>query len=168
MIVTHIVPHGTDMGIPAMKAATILSLIGAINILGGLLVGRISDSAGRKVTAMICSLLLAGAIMLLFYSKDLWMFYLFALIFGFSWGGLSTVTSAMVGDIFGLHSIGMIMGTLSTAWYLGAAIGPFIGGLVYDVSNNYSVAFSICVAAMVIATLLLALIKRATILDRRS
>jgi len=166
MIVTHIVPHTTDTGIPAMKAATILSVTGAINILGRLLVGRISDSAGRKAMAIVCALLLAGAIIWLIYSKDLWMFYLFALVFGFSWGGFTTSTTAMIGDIFGPHSIGIIMGTLSAGWFLGAAIGPFIGGLVYDISNNYSVAFSVCIAAMVIATLLLALIKGETILDR--
>jgi OFA family oxalate/formate antiporter-like MFS transporter len=168
MILTHIVPHATDMGIPAMKAATILSLMGAMSIPGRLLGGRISDSASRKAIAITCTVFLAVAIIWLIYSKDLWMFYLFALVFGFSWGGLTTVTTAMIGDIFGLHSIGIIMGTLSAGWSLGAAIGPIIGGLVYDISNNYSVAFLICVAAMVIATLLLALIKRETILDTRS
>ena len=130
--------------------------------------GKISDSAGRKVTSMICSLFLAGAILSLIYSKDLWMFYLFALIFGFSWGGLTTVTTAMIGDIFGGHRIGIIMGTFSAMWSLGASIGPFIGGFVFDMSNSYSVAFSVNIAAMIIATLFLALIKRETILDRRS
>jgi MFS family permease len=168
MILTHIVPHVTDTGIPAMKAATILSVMGAMNVPGRLLVGRISDSVGRKAIAITCALSLAGVTIWLIYSKDLWMFYLFALVFGFSWGGLTTVTTAMIGDIFGQHSIGIIMGALSAGWFLGAAIGPFIGGFVYDVSNNYSVAFSMCVAAMVIATLLLVLIKQEMILDRQT
>lgn len=166
MVVTHIVPHGTDIGIPAMKAAAILSLIGAMNIPGRLVMGNISDSAGRKVTAMICALFLAGAVIWLIYLKDLWMFYIFAAVFGFFFGGISTSTTAMVGDIFGLHSIGVIMGTLSACWSLGAAIGPFIGGLVYDKWSNYSVAFSISAAAMMTVTLLLALTKRETKLDR--
>ncbi len=165
MAVTHIVPHGTDMGIPAMKAATILSLIGAMNIPGRLVVGNISDSAGRKVTAMVCALFLAGAVIGLIYLKDLWMFYLFAAVFGFFFGGISTSTTAMIGDIFGLHSIGVIMGTMSACWALGGAIGPFIGGLVYDMWSNYSLAFSISAAAMMIVTLLLALTKRKTKLD---
>ena len=163
---THIVPHGTDVGISAMEAATILSLIGAMNIPGRLLMGRISDSLGRKATAVTCPLFLAGAIISLIYSKDLWMFYLFAVVFGFFFGGLSTVTTAMIGDTFGLRSIGIIMGTFSAGWALGAAMGPFIGGLVYDISNSYSVAFSICAAAMIMVTLLLALTKQETKLDR--
>jgi MFS family permease len=76
----------------------------------------------------------------------------------------------MVGDIFGPRSIGIIVGTLSAGFMLGAAMGPFIGGLVYDISNNYSIAFSICAAAMMMVTLLLALtkreMKRKTKLDR--
>jgi OFA family oxalate/formate antiporter-like MFS transporter len=162
VVLTHLVPHGTDMGIPAMKAATFLSLIGAMNIPGRLFVGRISDSAGRKATAVVCAGFLAGAIVWLTYSKDLWMFYLFAVVFGFSFGGISTSTAAMIGDVFGLHSIGVIMGIMSAAWALGAAIGPFMGGLIYDITNSYSLAFSISTAAMIVVTLLLVLTKRET------
>jgi MFS family permease len=166
MILTHIVPHSTDIGISAMKAATILSLISAVSILGRLLVGRISDRMGRKMTAIVCVLLLAVAMIWLIWSKDLWMFYLFAVVFGFFYGGFDTSTGALIGDIFGLRNIGIIMGTLSVGWSLGAAIGSAIGGLIYDVCKNYSVAFSIGVVTMLIATLLLALIRQVTNLDR--
>jgi len=167
MVLTHIVPHGTDIGIPAMKAASILSVIGAMSIPGRLLVGKLSDNLSRKAIAIICALCLTGAIIWLIYSKELWMFYLFALVFGFSFGGLSTSVTALIGDTFGQRSIGIIMGTLEVGWFLGASIGPFMGGLVYDINNDYSLAFSICVAAMVMATLLLAFTKREMKLDRR-
>ncbi len=160
MILTHIVPHVTDMEIPAMKAATILSLIGVTNILGRLLVGRISDLIGRKVTVVMCALFLAGTILLLICSKDLRMFYMFALVFGFFYGGLDATTTSLVGDLFGLSSIGIVMGTLSAGWSLGAAIGPFLGGLVYDIRSNYFIAFTINVAAMIVVTVLLLLTKR--------
>ncbi len=166
MVLTHIVPHATDMGIPTMKAATILSVIGAMSIPGRLLVGKISDNSGRKAIAIVCALFLTGATIWLIYSKALWMFYLFALVFGFFYGGLSTSVTALVGDIFGQRSIGIIMGTLEMGWYLGASLGPLMGGLVYDMSNNYSTAFSINVAATIIVTLLLALTKWEMKLDR--
>ena len=95
------------------------------------------------------------------------MFYLFALVFGFSFGGLSTSVTALIGDTFGQRSIGIIMGTLEVGWFLGASIGPFMGGLVYDINNDYSLAFSICAAAMVMATLLLGFTKRKMKFDRR-
>ncbi len=166
MILTHIVPHGTDIGIPTMKAATILSVIGAMSIPGRLLVGKISDNSDRKAISIICALFLTGAMIWLIYSKALWMFYLFALVFGFFYGGLTTSVTALIGDIFGQRSIGIILGALEVGWFLGASVGPLMGGLVYDISNNYSIAFSINVAAMIIVTLLLALTKREMKLDR--
>jgi len=166
MVFTHIVPHVTDMDFPAVKAAPILSVIGGMSILGRLVAGKISDSAGRKATAISCTLSLAGTIIWLIYSQELWMFYLFAVAFGFFFGGFSTSSTALIGDIFGQSNIGIIMGTLNAGWFLGAAIGPFIGGLVYDISNNYSLAFSISAAAMLLVTLLLAITKRKMGLDR--
>jgi len=167
MVITHIVPHGTDMGIPAMRAATILSLIGAISIPGRLLMGRISDSVGRKTTSIICALFLAGTIVWLICSKELWMFYLFAVVFGFFYGGLDVCTAALVGDLFGLRNIGTLMGTLSAGWSLGGAAGPLIGGMVYDMSNDYAVAFSLNIAAMILIAILVAFTKREPDLERK-
>ena len=162
MVMTHIVPYATDIGISAMKAATLLSVIGGSSILGRLLIGRVSDTIGRKKTAIACALLTAGAMIWLVGSHELWMLYLFAAVFGFSYGGVDTSVGALIGDTFGVHRIGIIIRTLSASWALGGAIGPTIGGLVYDSSNNYSAAFAIGILLMTIVILLLASIRPKT------
>ena len=162
MLLTHIVPHATDIGIPVMEAAVILSLMGGSNIAGRLLMGRVSDSIGRKATAIICALLVVGAMMWLIWSQDLWMLYLFGIVFGFSFGGLDPSVTGLIGDSFGLRSIGVIMGTLNVAWGIGAAIGPAVGGFVFDASKSYSMAFLAGALAMLIAALLVTLIKKET------
>jgi len=161
-VLTHIVPHSTDIGISEMKAAAILSLIGATSIPGRLVVGRVSDNIGRRLTAIICALLATVAIIWLIWSQKLWMFYFFAMVFGFAYAGIDTSIVALVGDIFGPRSIGIILGILSIGWLIGAAIGPAIGGWIYDFSNNYFIAFSTDVVALLIVTLLLVLTKRET------
>lgn len=88
------------------------------------------------------------------------MLCLFAIVFGFSWEGLGTQLVALIGDIFGVRSIGAIMGTILIGWYIGAAIGPAIGGFMFDVSGNYFVAFVIGAVAMLIAALIVALIRK--------
>lgn len=162
LVLTHIVPHTTDMGIPDMEAATVLSLIGGSIIAGRLLMGRASDSLGRKATAIICAIVVAGAMIWLIWSRDLWMLYLFGVVCGFSFGGLDPGITALIGDTFGLRSIGVIMGTLSAAWGIGSAIGPAVGGFVFDVSKSYSMAFLAGALAMLIVALLIALIKKET------
>lgn len=43
---------------------------------------------------------------------------------------------------------------------LGAAIGPAIGGYIFDVSGDYFMAFGVCAVALLTAALLLGLIRR--------
>ena len=90
------------------------------------------------------------------------MFYLFALVYGFAYGGITPSISALIGDTFGLGRIGAIFGVLEVGFGIGAAIGPAIGGLIFDISNSYSLAFLIGALAILVATLLIALIRRET------
>ena len=161
MIFVHIVAYAVDMGISRMDAAVILSLMGLANFPGRLLVGRLSDMMGRKVLGVTCNLILFGALLWLMWADQLWMLYTFALVFGFMWGGSGTVITALLGDIFGTRSLGPIMGILSAGWALGAAIGPSIGGVIFDMSGDYSMAFAAAATAIFAVACLLAFIKRA-------
>ena len=160
LVLTHIVPHSTYMGIATMKAAIILSMIGGFNILSSLLTGRVSDIVGRRIPGIVCALFLAVAMAGLIWAGELWKLYLFAVVFGLAWGGLGVTTTTLTADIFGGRNLGVIMGALNMAWCIGAAIGPFVGGLVFDVSNSYSRAFAIGAAIMLVTALLMALTRR--------
>jgi MFS family permease len=162
LVLTHLVPHITDMGFSAGEAATVISLMGGMSIAGSVLVGRISDSIGRKTTAIICSLLLAGTMIWLTWVQELWMLFMFAVIYGFNSGGLTPAVNALIGDIFGLKSIGIIMGVLHIGWAVGAAIGPAIGGFIFDISNSYSLAFWMGAGAWLVITSHIALIRGKT------
>ena len=160
LVLTHIVPHAIDMEFSAVQAALILSLLSGSSIVGKVLIGRASDRIGRKVTALTCSLLMAGAMVWLNWSQDLWMLYLFASVYGFSFGGITPVLTAQIGDTFGPRNMGMILGVMEIGWAIGAAIGPYVGGLVFDVSNSYSMAFLGGAVAMLTVALLISLIGR--------
>jgi len=160
LVFTHLVPHATDIGFSAGEAATVLSLLGGATAAGRVLIGTLSDRIGRKLTAIICTLLLAGAMVWLIWSQDLWMLYLFALVYGLAYGGIGPSMAALVGDTFGLRQIGAILGVLDVGFGVGAAIGPAIGGLIFDVSNSYFMAFLLGAMVMLVAALLIALIRR--------
>lgn len=159
LILTHTVPHAIDLGISPIDASVILSLIGAAAFAGRIVAGRVSDNIGRKAPAITCALLQVGALIWLIWVQDLWMFYLFAVVFGFSWGGVGIQVTVLVSDIFGMRSIGAIMGVIVVGWTIGGAIGPTVGGVVFDVSGNYSTAFAIGAVSMLIASLFAALIR---------
>ncbi|MBN1627091.1 MAG: MFS transporter [Deltaproteobacteria bacterium] len=160
MIFVHVIPYAVGTGISPMEASYILSLMGISNIPGRLLIGKISDIFGRKSLGIICALIQFGSLLWLMGSSQLWMLYIFAIVYGFLWGGVGAIITAVIGDIFGTGRLGIIMGMISGGWALGAAIGPAIGGFIFDVSGDYFIAFGACAAALITAAFLLGLIRR--------
>jgi MFS family permease len=51
------------------------------------------------------------------------------------------------------------MGVMSAGWSLGAATGPAIGGILFDMSGYYFTAFVIGAGAMFITTFLVSLVN---------
>jgi len=159
---THIVPHAIDLGFSAIESATILSLSGITMIAGRLIAGIIIDKLSAKVVAIICSLLQAAALLWLVWVQELWMLYLFGLVHGFTFGGFGTTVTVLIGRSFDVDNIGKILGVLEIGIFIGAAIGPFLGGLIFDVSDSYTVVFLIMAGTVLTRIPLVALIKRET------
>ncbi len=160
LVFTHVVPYATDSGISTAEAARILGLIGLISIPARLIVGTVSDRIGRKVSAVICALLQAVAVVWLMWAYEPWAFYVFATVYGLGYGGFDPPTVALVGDTFGVRSIGMLMGVLGFGWAIGAAIGPALGGFIYDVNGSYLLAFLIGAIFMLVSAVLVSLTRR--------
>ena len=161
LISTHIVPHATDVGISPVAAATILSVFFIFSSLGSLVLGAISDTVSRKTISIICALIGTGAMFwLMWMPANLWLFYAFAALFGINFGGISVMIGALAGDMFGMLSIGKILGWLNLSWFTGAAIGPLIGGTIYDMYQSYFFAFLIGAICMLLVILFLAMLTK--------
>ncbi|MFC1984264.1 MFS transporter [Chloroflexota bacterium] len=158
-VMTHIVPHAIDLGFSATESSIILSLSGITMSAGRLIAGVITDKLSAKVVAIICSLLQGAALLWLVWVQELWMLYLFGVVHGFTIGGFGTSNTVLIGRTFGLNDIGKILGVLEIGIFIGGAIGPFVGGLIFDVSNSYTLAFLI-MAGMILARILLVIVIR--------
>jgi len=165
LILTHVVPYATDIGISFIEAATILSVISGFNILSRLLVGRISDTIGRKIPGIVCAMLGIGALVWLIWSHNLLMFYLFAIAFGFYFGGLGVSSLAMAGDFFRGPSLGKIIGVMEVGFVTGSAIGSVLGGYIFDVTGSYIVAFVIGAVAILMTGLFVSLMGERQVPD---
>ena len=85
------------------------------------------------------------------------MLNIFGLLHGFTMGSFVTATTMLIGETFGLKDIGKILGVLEIGIFIGAAIGPYFGGLVFDVNGSYTLAFLILVGTALVRTLVVAL-----------
>jgi MFS family permease len=159
MVMIHIYPHATDLGITEVVAANILVLIGIFSIIGRLAMGAISDRLGGKRTLVICLALQALVMFWLLRATDIWMLYLFAAAFGFAYGGCVPQLPVIAGEIFKLKSIGAIVGVQMLGVAIGGAIGPLLGGRTFDVTGTYYLAFLVSGICTLLALLLLAFMR---------
>ena len=159
--VVHIVIHATGLGISMADAAKILVVIGGLNIVGRLLVGVSSDRVGNKLGLIVVFIMLSVAVFWLQFAKELWMLYLFAVIFGFANGGVIVSMSSVGAELFGLRAHGVILGIYIFVFSIGGAIGSVLTGRIFDITSSYQLAFWVF-AVLSIAGLILSLFLKPT------
>ncbi len=137
----HMVTHAIDRGVLPMAAATVLSAAGLASLSGKIGCGIFADRIGAKRTLVAGLALQAVAISLYLWSGSLASFYALALVFGFAYGGVMPLYAIVVREYFGERIMGSAFGAVSLAATLGMAVGPWIGGYVYDALGSYAWMF---------------------------
>jgi MFS family permease len=88
------------------------------------------------------------------------MLYLFALIFGFGYGSLVPVAPYLISDRFGQQILGVAYGLLIFfATGIGGAIGPLLGGIIFDRTGSYVTGWFVNMIVLLLATFLILLLK---------
>jgi MFS family permease len=163
-VMIHIVAHASDTGIEPIKAAGVLSTIGGVSMLGRFATGIGIDRIGNKKSMMICFLLLIADFLWLQVAGEMWMLYLFAVVYGFAHGGFFTVISPIVAELFGISSHGVLFGIVAFTGTVGGALGPFLAGHIFDITHSYHPVFFI-LAGVSLAGLLLTLFLKPAVQD---
>jgi len=158
-IVVHIVPHAMDLGIPAVLAAGILSTIGGTSMVTRMVTGIAIDRVGNKKVMTLCFLILIAVFLWLQVSKELWMLYVFAVVYAFAHGGLFTVISPIVAELFGIGSHGVLFGIVVFSGTVGGAMGPILAGHIFDIMHSYQLFFFILVGFAVAGLILTSLLR---------
>ncbi len=161
-IMVHIVPHAIDIGMGTIKAAGVLSTIGGVSMLGRLSTGMAIDRIGNKKSLIMCFILLILSFLWLQVAEEMWMLYLFAVIYGVAHGAFFTVISPIVARLFGISSHGVLFGIVAFSGTVGGAVGPVLAGHIFDVTLSYQLVFLI-LTGVSIACLLLSLFLKPAI-----
>ncbi len=143
LIGTHLIPHAIDQGFPQVKAAATIGVMGAMNFVGTMLSGLMTDRVQpRKLLAIFYSLRGVS----LFILPQVTTFpglIVFAVIFGLDWFATVPPTIAITADTFGRRSIGRIYGWIFLSHQVGSACAALGAGMLYNWFGDYRVAFTI-------------------------
>jgi MFS family permease len=158
MILVHIVPHATDIGMSAVAAAATLSVMQVAGAVGNFVAGRTSDVFGNALSLIVSSAVIVFGIALSLIAGPAWILFIVSGVAGAGIGGVMTLRSTLVAELFGLKSHGAITGVIMFISTIGSAVGPLLAGYVYDVTGQYRTAFIIttviCVIGLAAALLL--------------
>jgi len=154
----HTVPYATDLGMSALAAASLLTIIGLVGIVGRTSLGFTGDKFSNKNTLAVSYLLMAVAFLAITVSHTIGMLYLYAVIYGF-FSGVGILLASINAEYFGLQSLGAITGAIIFANNIGGAIGPPLAGYIFDARDSYLLAFILCVAAAAAAGIIIWTLK---------
>lgn len=160
-VMVHIVPFAQEINVSPTRAASVLSAIAGVSMAGRFISGLAIDRIGSKRVILFCFILLIAGLLWLQIATELWMLYLFAVVYGFAHGGFFTAFSPLIAEFFGIKFHGALFGITMFSGNFGGALGPVMAGYVFDVTGAYAGAFWICTVIAILGFVLVALLKPA-------
>ena len=155
----HMVSYAAYCGVAPLTAATVLGAAGLAALFGRILCGLLADFVGAKRTLVACLVPQAVAIALYGLAHELGTLYAVSVLFGFSYGGAMPLYAILVREHFPARIMGSVFGVVAMIAALGMALGPPVGGWLFDRFGGYGWLF-VASSAIGTAAALLALTIR--------
>jgi MFS family permease len=133
----HTVSYAIACGLPAMAAVTIYSVEGLAGLGGRIVFGLAGDRFGAKpvvVAGLAIQALAAGSY---FFTRQLGEFYAVAIVFGMAYGGVMPLYAVIAREYFPMRIMGTVFGAAAMVSSLGMALGPALGGWIFDTYGSY-------------------------------
>ena len=148
----HLPAYIRDLGLDPGLGAVALMVIGLFNIVGTLTAGVLGDRYSKKYMLSMMYLARSGAILFLLLSPPTeTTILIFCGMIGLLWLSTVPLTTGLVGQIFGAQYIGMLAGIVFFSHQVGAFLGVWLGGLLFDVYGSYDIVWWISIALGVLA-----------------
>jgi MFS family permease len=150
-IAVHQVAYLADLSFSKVLAAAVLGHMGLMSSCGRILFGALSDRLGRfggVSVSIACSQIGILVLLLMHDASVVWPLYVYALFFGLGYGARGPIISAIAADLFAGRQFGTIFGIMSIGHGIGGALGPWLGGVVYDHFGHYRLAFVFSLVAL--------------------
>ncbi|RWA64597.1 MFS transporter [Mesorhizobium sp.] len=137
----HMVSYAMACGVAPMAAVSIYSVEGLAGLGGRLLYGVLADRLGVK-PVLVTGLAIQGLVIAAYLGAGrLEHFYILAVIFGATYGGVMPLYAVLAREYFGGRIIGTVLGAATMLSSLGMSFGPLAGGMIYDAYASYSWLF---------------------------
>jgi MFS family permease len=150
LVSLHQLAFAVDRGFDPLYAAFVVGLGSLLALPGVILTGTISDYIGREgaaILAYVISIIGVAAALLIDSADQHLLFWVHACCFGITWGARGPAITAKTADLFGGPRLGTILGLITIGSGLGAGLGAWGAGFLFDLTGSYQLAFMLSIAA---------------------
>ena len=155
IVIIYVIPIAIRAGVDFLAAAGILTTLVSVSVLTRFLTPVVAEYLGAK-RAMATMFLLQGLpVLLLFWTQEVWQFYLFAVIFGLGYGGEGSAFPIINRQYFGRGPMGRSFGWQQFGAGTGMAFGAWIGGAMFAVFGSFDPTIIMSAAASATGAIIL-------------
>ncbi|WP_114241153.1 MFS transporter [Dyella sp. C9] len=163
LIGTHFIAMCGDHGIPQVRAAGLLAMMGAFDLVGTTLSGWLTDRYDpRKLLFVYYSLRGLSLIWLPYSDFSLTSLSLFGVFYGLDWIATVPPTLRLATEAFGDRDAPVVFGWVAAGHQIGAASAAFLAGALRTQGGSYLEPFVVAGATAVVAGTLALMIQRDT------
>ncbi len=150
-----------QVGFSPADAAWAYSTLFFFSLSGKSLFGFLSDRfLKRAVNLVCCVMMFAGTLILLDINQaNTWFF---CALFGLGYGGVTVTTKLVLAELFGLRSLGKLLGVMMGAETIFGSGGNLLTGRLFDTTGSYQTAFKVMAVCSIISVILMALLHRSS------
>jgi len=151
----HLPAYLVDQHLPALVGTTVLALVGLFNIFGTYIAGWLGGRMSKP--RLLSALYLARAVVIVAFiltPLTVWSAYAFGVAMGLLWLSTVPLTNGTVATLFGVRNLSMLGGIVFLFHQLGAFLGGWMGGYLYDHTGSYDLVWQIAVLLSLLAAAL--------------
>ena len=153
-VTTHLPPYLVDIGLDVRLAAWAIALIGLFNVVGSLASGRLGQLFSKPIVLSLIYLARGAAIVFLITTPPSAVTVLiFAAVMGLLWLSTVPLTMGLVAVMFGPRFLATLSGIVFLSHQVGAFLGVWLGGFIYDRTGSYDLVWWLAVALAVFAAI---------------
>jgi MFS family permease len=154
MTTLHIIAFFVLAGYAELQAAVTIGVVGFLSMAGRPVLGSLSDYLGRERVFTFAMAMYIGAVVVALVAGDgrsLWPLAIFAGLGGLSDGVSGLLIGAKAADLYPSRTLGSVAGMVEMGRGVGIALGPLLGGVLFDIHGDYVLAFSLAVSLTLVS-----------------
>lgn len=169
----HAISFLSDSGLSSGRASSVWSITIAVSIGSVLFFGVYSETRQKRYLAAGANVFRAFSMIFLVLLalklvSPLVAITQLVIIYGFSLGCNIVTGPLLISETFGVKSFGKVAGLIGIPFTIGMALGMVVGGRLYDLRQNYNLAFLVFAAALILAGIAIAFVKPYFLVESKS